>query len=118
MNTPEETNDKAPGPLSIGDLGRKLTIEEVAEIFDVTSSAVERCPTRYGGVKVGRQRLFFENLVVEMIRACYKRQMLEEGIEISSMGNDNAKVHNTSVPVSRKPSVRNKEFDDPFGVFS
>lgn len=61
--------------MRIGDLGRKLTTDKVATIFEVETSTVERYPERYGGVKVGRKCLFFENLVTELVRKCYALQV-------------------------------------------
>jgi hypothetical protein len=56
------------------DLGQKILPEEVAAIFEVAESTVLRHPARYGGVKLGRRVLFFENLIGEAIRRQYALQ--------------------------------------------
>ena len=50
------------------DLGRKLTIAEVATLFEVEVTTVKRHYTRYGGVMLGRKLLFFEKLVSRLWR--------------------------------------------------
>jgi len=52
---------------SIARLGRKLTPEELAPLFEVAPRTVREQYHRYGGVKVGRSVLFFENKVAEAI---------------------------------------------------
>jgi len=67
---------KTQGPeMQVGDLGKKLDIESVADIFEVAPDTVTRYPERYGGVKIGRKHLFFENLISERVRKFYALQV-------------------------------------------
>ncbi|WP_169332935.1 hypothetical protein [Desulfovibrio oxyclinae] len=59
-------------------LGRKFSPKETADFFEVAESTVMRHPARYGGVKLGRRVLFFENLIGEAIRRHYALQVEEE----------------------------------------
>ena len=65
--------------MKLPNLGEKYTSEEAANFFEVAESTVLRHPARYGGVKLGRRILFFENLIGEAIRRHYavtsKRRM-------------------------------------------
>lgn len=64
--------------MTIPNLGKKLSSEQAAEYFEVAESTVLRHPFRYGGVKLGRRVLFFENLIGEAIRRQYALQAQEE----------------------------------------
>src|SRR4029453_8849296 len=61
------------------DLGRKLTIAEVATLFEVEVTTVKRHYTRYGGVMLGRKPLFFEKLVSEAVERHYATQTQNQG---------------------------------------
>ncbi len=59
-------------------LGQKISSVETANYFEVAESTILRHPSRYGGVKLGRRVLFFENLIGEAIRRQYALQAEEE----------------------------------------
>jgi len=61
------------------DLGRKLTIPEVAALFEVEETTVKRHYIRYGGVMLGRKPLFFEKLVSEAVERHYATQAQNPG---------------------------------------
>ena len=71
------------------DLGRKLTIAEVATLFEVEVTTVKRHYTRYGGVMLGRKLLFFEKLVSEAVERHYATQAQSQGK--NGQGNGSAK---------------------------
>ncbi|MGE4297634.1 MAG: hypothetical protein AB7E47_06360 [Desulfovibrionaceae bacterium] len=62
----------------MNDLGRKLSLEEVAQLFEVSSATLLRYPHRYGGVRVGRRVYFFDQLIAEKVRKDYAIQEGEE----------------------------------------
>ncbi len=49
-------------------LGKRLTAKEVAEHLGLDVSVVRKHYAQLGGVRIGRQYLFFENLIVESIK--------------------------------------------------
>jgi hypothetical protein len=49
-------------------LGRKIAHQDIADLFEVALSTVQRYPSRYGGIRIGGRVLFFENLVSEKVR--------------------------------------------------
>ncbi len=59
-------------------IGRKLTPESVATLFEVEKSTVLKQYRRFGGVKIGRKVLFFENYITEKIRKAYAIQSENE----------------------------------------
>jgi hypothetical protein len=60
-------------------LGDKRTVKEVAEFFEIELSTAENNYTRYGGVKIGRKVLFFDNLISEAVRSQYAIQTEKKG---------------------------------------
>lgn len=50
------------------DLGRKVEPHEVADFFGLKESTIQNNWKDYGGVKIGRRVLFFENLIVNKVR--------------------------------------------------
>jgi hypothetical protein len=62
---------------SLPDLGQKLSLEEVAKLFDVAPRTAKEHYRRYGGVMRSRKLLFFEKLVDEAIRRAYASQVLD-----------------------------------------
>src|SRR5215510_2821340 len=60
-------------------VGRKLTIPEVATLFEVEETTVKRHYARYGGVMLGRKPLFFEKLVSETVERHYATQAHNQG---------------------------------------
>src|SRR5215510_12311649 len=61
-------------PPHLHDLGARLSIAEVAALFEVAETTVKRHYHRYGGIKPGRIPLFFEKLVSEAVRSYYATQ--------------------------------------------
>lgn len=53
---------------SISELGPKMSMEEVAEFFDLKPSTIRNNWQEYGGVKIGSRVLFFEKLIVDKVR--------------------------------------------------
>jgi AraC-like DNA-binding protein len=61
-------------------LGRRLSIEEVADYFGVDIETVRRHYRSIGGIRLGRRILFFENLIIEAIKeTSYALQAKEQG---------------------------------------
>ena len=54
--------------LNLEDTGKKVSPEDVAELFGVAKSTVLRYPSRYGGVKISGRVLFFEKCISDTIR--------------------------------------------------
>lgn len=52
----------------LDELGKQLSLEEVAGFFGLKVSTVRNNYRKYGGVKFGRRVLFFENLIAEKVR--------------------------------------------------
>lgn len=68
---------------TLASLGRLLEPEELAHIFQVAPRHIREQYLRYGGVKIGRAVLFFENLVAQTIE---KRHALQaESVRESQM---------------------------------
>lgn len=64
--------------VAISELGKKMSARQASQFFEVAESTVLRHPSRYGGVKLGRRVMFFENLIGEAIRRHYALQAQEE----------------------------------------
>jgi len=61
-------------------LGRRLSVEDVAEYFGVDMETVRRHYRTIGGIRLGRRILFFENLIVAAIKeTSHALQAKEQG---------------------------------------
>lgn len=95
----------------IDELGKKLTIEEVADFFDVKISTINSNYTLYGGVKFGRRILFFEKLIAARVKEEHTLQRAMPEI-ITQKNMDKMEQTMSSAPKHKKT----KRNDDPFGV--
>src|SRR4029453_2090762 len=98
------------------DLGRKLTIAEVATLFEVEVSTVKRHYTRYGGVMLGRKPLFFEKLVSEAVERHYATQTQNQGAMDRAMaGPSEATRRATSeaLPFQRQSESLGSRYETP-----
>lgn len=107
-------------------LGRKVTVKEVAEYLGLDTETVRRHYIALGGIRLGRRILFFENLIIEAIReACYAIQEEEKeesgvggrsdarGEEVlQGLGEQNRRLELGSG--DKKKAIGN--LDDPFGL--
>jgi len=111
--------------MQVGDLGQKLDIEKVAEIFEVAADTVTRYPERYGGVKIGRRHLFFENLISERVRNIYALQV-DPSREDNVAGASSGWREDNTTPIrdeKRSCGMGGKqrtagESSDPFGLLA
>ena len=53
---------------NLGDLGRSLSDSDVAAILGVSIPVVRRQAKRFGAIRVGRKYVFFESVVVDILR--------------------------------------------------
>lgn len=114
--------------MSIGELGHKLTVEEVAALFEVAPSTVKRKPSRFGGVKMGRRALFFEKNVVRAVEESFAVQVQAQRHMDRAM--DGASESRREPPPKivrlqdrgqglggrRKKANQKAELDDPHGL--
>jgi hypothetical protein len=109
-------------------LGKKLTAQEVAEYLDIDSETVRRYYSNFGGIRLGRLILFFENLVIDKIKeksnAIQTKEKEQCGVD-SRCDAEREEVlqdiqfqnRSTSLGIRNKKSSR-KRFDDPFGILN
>jgi DNA-binding transcriptional ArsR family regulator len=107
-------------------LGRKVSIKELAEYLGLDIETVRRHYIALGGIRLGRRILFFENLIIEAIReACHAIQ--EEEKEESGVGSRGdargEEVLQGLWNESRSPELGSgnkkkalRNLDDPFGL--
>lgn len=65
--------------------GRRLSIKEVAALTGASSATIYRHYQLYGGIKVSRKLLFFENKLIEALETLYASQT-QEGRETAVDG--------------------------------
>ena len=107
-------------------LGRRISVKELAEYLGLDTETVRRHYVSLGGIRLGRRILFFENLIVETIKEeCHALQ--EEEKEQNRVGGRSDAPGETllqSVSIqdrgaglgsrSEKEACRNLK--DPFGL--
>jgi len=60
-------------------LGRRISVKELAEYLGLDTETVRRHYVSLGGIRLGRRILFFENLIVETIKEeCHALQEEEK----------------------------------------
>lgn len=108
-------------------LGKKLTAQEVAEYLDIDSETVRRYYSNFGGIRLGRLILFFENLVIDKIKeksnAIQKKEKEQEDGVDSRCDAQREEIlqdiryqdRGARLGIRNKKSSR-KRLDDPFGI--
>jgi len=117
--------------MTLNELGKKVSVKEIAEFFDLKESTVKNNYRKYGGVKIGRRVLFFENLIVDKVRKEHALQSKrQEENPVESAGKETGRGTRSSLSykgeslnVGRQgsgggnhPQSRTGRADDPLGL--
>ena len=103
--------------MALENLGRAMTVEEVAERFNIAKSTVTKYADRLGGVRIGRTIRFFESPLLELIRAIQERSEMG-GPSPTKWGNPAKGVSNQAGVQSLGGRAKKGRLDDPFNVLS
>jgi hypothetical protein len=85
-------------------LGKRLTAKEVAEHLGLDVSVVRKHYAELGGVRIGRQYLFFENLIVEHIKRNANAILGQREAEVAGRGHQSGEQE---VPLVQ-PEIRSE----------
>lgn len=87
-------------PITLDGLGRKIDTKDVATLFGVAESTIKSNYGDYGGVMVGRNVLFFENLISEKMWSLYYGDKDKRPVPPSSLaGKSETQEPKTSRPI-------------------